>query len=270
MADLADVMDALQSVSETACYPCGTSQPSITTRLVAVGQGWPLATDIDKAIAAGETLVSIYAVPGTTAAVQTPFDWNPGAVVAPVHGIAVSLGDEGVLISGTPTMGEYVTVLADGAVYTVAAQASDTAQSLAAQLAAQISGATWSATADGAALTLPGVGQLDVRQGAPATVGQIIHRQRQNFQITVWAPTPSDRTVVARAIDAALKANLCVTMPDTSEAIVRFQGSNLDDKREQTSGYHRTLIYTVEWDTLREYPAWEVTAPLIVNVVGSG
>lgn len=270
MADLADVLDALQASSTTSCYPNGTSEPSVTGRLIAVGQGWPLAKDVDNAIAANETLVSVYAVPGTTAAVETPFDWNPGSVVAPVHGITVTLRDGGVLISGIPTAGEYVTILADGAVYTAATAMSDTVQSLAAALAAQIPNAAWSATADGAFIALPAVGQLDVRQGAQGIVGQITHRQRQNFQITVWASTPSDRTVVARAIDGALKASLSVTMPDTSEAIVRFQGSNLDDKREETSGYHRALIYTVEWDSLREYPAWEVTAPVIVNVVGSG
>ena len=67
MSDIADVMDALQAISTEACFPNGTAQPTITGRVVAIGQGFPIAKDIDDAIANGVTLVSIYAIPGTTA-----------------------------------------------------------------------------------------------------------------------------------------------------------------------------------------------------------
>lgn len=262
-------MDALQAISEDACYPAGTARPSATGRPIAVGQGWPIARDIDEAIAAGRTLVSVYAVPGTTARADTPMDWNPGAVVPPLRGMAVTLTDDGFALSGTPTLGEYVTVSADGASVSIAAAAGDTVETMAAALAAALPGAAWSAEPGEARVAFAAVGRLDVRNGAPATMGRVTHRQRQNFQITVWAPTPSDRTVVARAIDGALKASLAVPMPDTSDAIVRAQGTNLDDRRQETSGYHRALVYTVEWDTLHEYPAWEITAP-VVTVAASG
>lgn len=70
MADISDVMDALEAIALRATFPNGTApgQHSILTppKVVAVGQGWPLAGDLDKKVAKGVyTLVSIYAVPST-------------------------------------------------------------------------------------------------------------------------------------------------------------------------------------------------------------
>ncbi len=260
MSDQADVMDALESIATTACFPNGTGAPSVTGKIIALGQGWPLAKDIDRAIADGVTLVSIYAIPGTTANVATPFDWNPGIVTAPVHGMSAQSTNGGFQLAGQPNVGEYATAIVNGSVFSVIAGAIDTIQSVAAQLALQIAAQFPGTTFAQGGVTIPKFSSLVVRIGAPATIGQIIHRQRQNFQITVWSPTPSDRTAVAAPIDVALKRSITITMPDTSEAFVLGTGSNLDDKREETSGYHRALIYSVQWDTLDEFPAWEITS----------
>ena len=242
-----------------ACYPGGLTAPSVTTRVIDIGQGWPLATDIDAAIVAGTTLVSIIPIPGTTGNVVTPFDWNPGVVVAPVHGMTAAATPSGFILTGQPGVGEYATAIVDGVVTSVAAVSGDTASSIAAELAAAIPGAS----ASSGTVTISTFHSLVVRIGAPATMGQISHRQRQNFQVTVWAPSPSDRTAVARPIDTALKASNTFLLPDTSTAILLATGTNIDDKRQETSGFHRALIYSVEWDNLYEFPAWEITS---VNV----
>lgn len=269
MADQADVMDALQAMSFAACYPQSLSNPSITTRVIDIGQGWPLARDLDAAIAAGTTIVSIYAVPGTTGTTPTPFDWNPGTVVPPVRGMVAEPTEQGFQIYGLPYPGEYVSVIVGGRSYSVPAEACESVEVVAAYLSYAIAeaypGTVWvkAPEVNGAAVTIPGGADVVVRVGAPATVGQISHRQKQNFQITVWAPTPADRTAVARAIDVALKRQNTIILPDTSTAVVIGTGSNLDDKRQETSGFHRALTYSVEWDTLDEYPAWEITLPTI-------
>lgn len=64
MADLADVENALKALILGVIYPNGPSQPSIVNKQVTIGRGWPIAADIDTAMAAGNVIVSIFSPPG--------------------------------------------------------------------------------------------------------------------------------------------------------------------------------------------------------------
>lgn len=64
MADLADVENAIKALVIGIVYPNGNSSPSIVNEQVTIGRGWPLAKDIDTALAAGSVIVSIFSPPG--------------------------------------------------------------------------------------------------------------------------------------------------------------------------------------------------------------
>ena len=57
----------------------------------------------------------------------------------------------------------------------------------------------------------------------------------------------------------ALKRNVTIRLEDGTQAIVVFQGTNLDDKYENEGVYRRDLIFNVTFDTLDTYTAYEVT-----------
>ena len=265
MADIADVMDTLESIALNACYPSGTDQASISGRPIDIAQGWVIAADLDAGLTAGTTFVSIYAIPSSTSKLPVPLATSgDGVIVAPVHGMGATATDSGFVLTGAPGVGEYATVrvgsFGGDKVYSYAAVTGDTIEVVGASLANAISvdfpGTSW---LDGA-VTIPHLSSLIVRIGAPATMGEVIDRQRQNIMIGVWAPTVSDRTVVGRALQVAVAQNLTIDMPDTSTAILVVQGVNLTDKQQNELAYRRDLTVQCQWDTVEEYPAYEVTA----------
>ena len=257
----------MESMALAACYPNGTSAPSITGKPIDIAQGWVIADDLDEGLRAGMSFVSIYAVPSSTSKLPVPlFSGSQSVVKAPVHGTAGVANDAGFTLYGLPYPGEYVTVSANGRTYSAAADAGDSVETLAAYLAAAIAtdlpGTAWAPDLANASvtLTMPGLHTLTVRIGAPGTLGNTIDRQRQNVMLGVWAPNPSDRTVIGAALQVAIGQNLTVEMPDGSRSIWIGQGVSLTDKNQNELAYRRDLTVQVQWDTLDAYDAYEVTS----------
>ncbi|MCJ2084606.1 hypothetical protein MKK88_01165 [Methylobacterium sp. E-005] len=260
MADLSDVMDALEQIALQAVFPNGTNQPSVLpTKPPQVAQGWPLARDIDKAMAAGRSIVSIFAVPSSSSDAGQPFLTTDAVYVAPVHGMAATVSGSRVTLTGAPGLGEYITAVVDGIGYSYLTQTGDTASSTATGLASALQAAFPGTAASGATVQIATNQDFDIRIGAPATMATRIHRQRIQFRICVWSPNPADRAALSRAVDVALKRNVTIRLEDQTQAMVVFQGTNLDDKYENEGAYRRDLIFNVTFDTLDTYPAFEVT-----------
>ncbi len=99
-----------------------------------------------------------------------------------------------------------------------------------------------------------------MRVGAPYTVGQLLHRQRQQIRVTVFAPTDADRTAIAAPIDILFKQNLHLTFPDTSQGQMTFMNVIEDDKSEKLGNYRRGLVYEVCYGTFNKYTAYSVTS----------
>jgi len=267
LADIADVLDALEQIARTACYPNGTSLPSVSGKPIDVAQGWVLSEDLDAGLPQGMTFVTVYAVPSSTAKLPVPLSGSSdGVVVAPVHGMSAVVSDLSFTLSGVPTLGEYATVIVGAYAYSYPAAAGDTVQIVAAALAAQIPGAAVS----GSTVSLRSGPSITVRIGAPATMGRTIDRERQNVILGVWAPNPSDRTVVAAALRVAVAQNLTIVLPDTSEALLIAQGMNQTDKNQLELAWRRDLTVQVTFDTLETYPAYEVTSVDVTLDAGAG
>lgn len=269
MADLSDVRDSLAALATTACYPNGTSSSSVTTRQVTIGGGWPEPADVDTAMFASRSIVSIYAVPGAAAKEEQVFE--PPFVVTPaLHGMAVNLNNLIATVTGSPLLGEYLAfVIDDTKAYSQTAVAGDTNVTIAAAIAAQISVDYPGTVAAGGVITIVGAHSVVARIGAIGTLGQLLHRQRQQFRITIFAPTDQDRKIISSAVDVLFKQNIHLTFSDTSQGIMTYVNVMEDDKSEKFGNFRRGLVYDVCYGTVMTWTAYEVTSVGMTSTIGT-
>lgn len=260
MADISDVLDAIATIVSAACYPNGTTKPSVTGNTITIGQGWPLPTDLDTAFKSDppQSFVSIYPTAGASGAEQVTAD--PVVIVAPVHGMSASITDSTATITGSPNVGEYLTLVVNNTkTYSYAAVAGDTLTTVCSQVATLAAVDFPGTSATGGVITVAAP-YIEVRIGAPGTMGEIIHRQKQLIMVSVWAPNPTDRTTISAAVDLALKNNLRITLPDTSAAILTFNTTYFIDDGENAGEYRRDMTYAADFLTINQYTAYEVTS----------
>ncbi|MGC8703721.1 MAG: hypothetical protein ACP5RV_12450 [Thiomonas sp.] len=257
MADLTDVQSALVGVIAQTVYPNGTAQPSAVGAPVRVFPGWPLPQQLDADMAAGTVQISVFGTAISRAVPQMQPTWQtvsitPTQLSASVSGMTITL-------TGAITTPQAVSVQQASTQASYAVQASDTLTSICTALAALIPGATSS----GNTLTLPPGATPQMLFAEPATVLQEVGRQRQVFQVSVWAPTPTLRAQVAALIDPALRLAYRLQMPDTSAAEIRFQGAMDDDQVQKVACFVRHLRYEAEYATTNVQQTTTVTLPVI-------
>jgi len=272
MADLSDITLYLEGAITAAVYPNGTGQPSVAAMDVRIMEGWPIPDQLDRDMN-GTTLsgtpavpvprlngpvsnISIYPMHGSNSQVYQIQD-HTFTISQPAFGLAVSVVNGVINVSGTPNAGEYLTVIADRA-YAYSASggsASAVIASLAASFSANYSGVGSTAST----LTVPAAFSLVVRQGGIGVLGKVLHRQQQSIMVSVWSPNYRARTLLAAAIDVALKAKIVATMPDTSQALIVYNRTNVTDDRQMTTIYRRDLIYDVEYATVQQFPGYVIT-----------
>jgi len=255
MADISDVTARLAQMAAAAVYPSGAGQPSVAGVDVRIFEGWPIASSLDADIAAGKANVSIFPMPGGSAPVFQVLD-ETYVITPAVHGLSASISGDTVTLVGTPGSGEYASIVADErfAYSRVGADIPTILNAIAADAAANYQGVVVS----GDSITFPTT-RLVCNIGAPATAGKVTHRQRDAIFITVWAPTPALRNLLAESIDVALKAVNRLTFPDTSQGLLVASHQNQLDDRQTASIYRRDLVFTVEYATLATFQVFEVT-----------
>ena len=231
---------------------------TITGKPIAIGQGWPLAEDIDRAVKSGSSIVSIYPVPGSGARPPQVLQFEPEILVAPVHGLSVAVDDINVTLSGTSNAGEIASLVANGKYYAHVSAQAETAATVAAALLTLVEADFPSASLLGAELTITGAYAVLARIGSSGVLSRKIHRQTVQIRIVVWSPNPADRTLIARTVDVAVKRALRLTMPDSSAAIITYEGTNWSDKEENAGIYRRDLILSALFDTLETFDATEI------------
>lgn len=267
MADLSDVTAYLAGVAAAAVYPGGISQPSVAAMDVRIFEGWPTAEKLDRDVAGlnddgsarangPASQVSIFPMPGTGNQVFQIQDHT--YVLVPVSlGMAVTVVGNVISVAGQPNAGEFLTLVCDGSIVLSRSGASTAA--LLAAIAADAVAAGYAATSNATSLTVPVVHDLVVRQGGRALMGRVTNRQSQLVMISVWAPNRIARNALAAAIDVLVKATTRVSLPDTSQAIVRYNRTNQSDEMQSVTVYRRDLIYEVEYATLLTFPGFTIT-----------
>lgn len=280
MADLSDVTAYLAAQTAVACYPNGTSQPSVANMDVHVFEGWPIAAQLDLDMQGLQNNpngaptprpngpcadVSIFPMPGVTAEPYQVED-HTYVIVPPSYGMSAYFdGVSTVTVEGQPNVGEYLTIIADRQ-NVFSASGANTAAILA-SLLQQASGPYPSASATGNTITIPGTHAFVVRIGGIGTLGKVTHRQKHGIMITVWAPDPPSRTALSAAIDNFLKRTIVATLSDQSQAKFVYSRTLVTDEQQTATVYRRDLIFDVEYATVFQFPGYVVTS-VIVNLQG--
>ena len=260
MADESDVEAALVDILAAAIYPRGTDFPSSTGFPGTIAAGWPVSADLEADLAAGFVNVTVYPVQSSSGAVGQPFLTDQIVLVPAVHGLSATVTGSTIAFSGGPSPDEYATAVIAGIGYTYLTQAGDTVADVASGLASELSTAFPGTAASGASVQVATNQDVTLRIGSPAMMGERIHRQRQQFRIVVWAPTPEARTAVARVCDVALKRDIVIELADTTQALLNYVGTSPADTHELAGVYRRDLMLDVTYDTLDTYLSYEVTS----------
>ncbi len=259
MADLSDVERALVTLIAAPLFPGVSYQPgsylaSAAGLTVKVVRGWPLQDALMVGLAAGNSLVSVFSEHGMTRNVSR---WFPAAVqagtVAPTITAAVSGAT--VTLGGTVTAGNVVGLQAGAPLraYATIIIAGDTLASVAARLAAKVSGATVS----NAVITVPSPLRLAAGVMMPQTVLTVTRQQEQGIRISIWAPTPAARDTLVSLIDNAMEGLktpsgfLTAFFPVTAyeNARLAYRTSYSTDIPARERIWRRDLVYTVEYPT---------------------
>lgn len=260
MADISDVTAGIVSLIGAALYPTGAAtatSPSAAGPICKIFEGWPNAPALDVDLAAGVVNVSVFPMQGSASAMPQYLD-NPQVITPAVHGVTASVAGSTITLAGTPGAGEYATVIVNH--HKVYSRVGSTTAAICTALLADLVADYPGSTAAGSTLTVYGQTDLTVRIGAPAIMGQVTHRQKQSVMAVVFAPSPALRTVIAKAVDEALKKNIVFTMPDSSEGRLTYENTFMRDEHETANCYRRDLIYAVEYATIETWTAYEVTS----------
>jgi hypothetical protein len=248
MADQADVESALAAVIANALYPAGTAGPSAVGLTCRVYRGMPTAPALDADLAQGVAHVSVLGdVAGVRNVTRYPRRWVSVAPVSAVLTVAV----EGVsaTFAGQCAVGQLAGVIADEATFAYAVQGSDSAATVASNMAALLRAGGWIVDYGGTTISVPGVRRFVARVVSGAGALQEIRRQDQKFRISLWCPSPASRDAVAPVVDEALASMVFLPLADGSNGRVLFAEMVAIDAGADAGVYRRDFIYAVEYPT---------------------
>ena len=246
MADQSDVENVLVTLVAAALYPAGAGGPSVPGPDCRIYRGWPKSAALDADLSAGRVNVTIF--PQGEAGHNTTRYMPEWTGTLPEPTMTVQVTGNSVSFAGTADPALLVGILADGKTYVYQTLAGDTLALIAANLAGLLRSDMVVQLA-GAAFTVPGVSVLVARVVSSASMQQEVRRQQQGFRISCWCPSPAVRDSVAATIDSVLAALCFTSMPDGSQARVRYAGTLVFDQSEDALLYRRDLLYDVEYST---------------------
>jgi hypothetical protein len=287
MADISDLTAYLAQTAANACYPSGTSQPSVADMDVLIYEGWPIPEVLDLDLTARElgpggvpvprargprANVSVFPMEGTN--VVPPQIQDETYVIVPAaFGLTLGLaqnpigGAFTIQLTGAPVPTEFLTVEIDQ--YYIASAGGASIAAILNAVAAQINSFPsltdplihgYTASVVSNSLIVQRAAYCVPRLGSQGTLGKVTHKQQQSIMVSVWAPDHVTRTKLAKAIDGLIKQAIVVTMPDTSKAKVCYNRTNVRDEHEPLALYRRDLIYQVEYATVMEFPGTVITS----------
>ncbi len=247
MADISDVEQAIADTVTSILYPTGSSQSSIVGALCRVYRGWPNSATLNADLSAGAVNVTVVTDNDSG---RTTTRYLPAWQTTPSQpGVAASSADQNITISGTPSVGDVVGALVDGAAYAYRIRAGDTASLVASNLN-QLIQTTRPSLAQGFTITIPGADSIEVRVVCDNTASFESRRQEKDLRIICWCPTPLSRDSVAAMIDAAIDQMNFLALPDDTSARVTYRNTTSYDQAQNALLYRRDLVYMVEYPTI--------------------
>lgn len=95
-----------------------------------------------------------------------------------------------------------------------------------------------------------------------------VARQKQWFQINVWANNPVRREAIAESIKLELDQTDFLVFADASKGRIRYVQFFEDDSGQEAFIYRRVLLYEVEYATIKTETVRKACLPVIDNVEG--
>lgn len=264
MADQSDIENALVTAIAATLYPNGSGSVSSVnngTALFRVYRGWPIAHALNADIAAGVCNVTVFPAGEPRDTTRYPTRWNVTTAAAP--SLTITTRSNIIIFGGTPAAGQMVGIAVDGKTFIYLVQARDSTALIAAALAAQITAAGIFTQYSGSTVALPGASGLIARVEQAQSAFKETRRQKQNFRVTCWCPTPQLRDAAASTIDAALAATAFLTLADGTSARLTLAGGTTTDDLENANLYRRDLLYAADYATI-------LTAAQPAMVFGTG
>jgi hypothetical protein len=247
MADAYDVMDAMAALISPAVYPSGTSSPSVSGSDITIFPGWPTQSALDNSIVETNSIVSVFAIPGSTNTTRYPIknqrigESSTATLTWAISGITATL-------DGTVSVPQNVAIIVDNASYAYAVQSTDTLTSIVAALVALIA-VDRACTSSGAVINIPASSTIVARVGTASTIAAEWMRQKSRFLITVWCATPANRRTIQSAIKTALAQQHFIAMPDGFAARMRYMSDWPLDTAQKALLYRHDITYEVEYAT---------------------
>jgi len=264
MPSLDSVRTTVATMVENAVYPNGTSSPSVINVPVTVMEGFPIRTDLDITVLAGNGFVSVFEtnkerVVTTFQRIFQPITQTPATLTATVSGKTVTIG-------GTVSVPQAVMVVVNDTGYGYQVLSNDTLNSIASKTAALIPGAT----ANNNVITVSSAYDLQANIATPYSAGEELSRVDREFMISCWTNNPTDRATLGAAIDVYMKMNYRVTLSDNFVGQVFYSHQNQIDSLEKSEIYRMDLFYIIQYPTTFIESFTTITDPFAnLEVVGT-
>ena len=271
MADVSDVLDALQTIVDNSIYP--TRPPvagqAVTGCDVQIGVGWPDEAEITEATSAGKAIVSIYPLDGEKVSVE--WEQAEQEVPRPTPGMTAQLFGNVISLAGQLNPNDVIGIVWEGKGYSVTATTVLNVSSTIAALAQHMGNAVQTTTAN----TLTLVPAYDIRvvvsnNGYSVTAVGSIERR---IQFTIWSYDQPSRDKVFTALMNIIRrtSRFAVQLTAAETVTLRYSGATWSDKAQNAGAYMRTLIATAEFQTTVYDPAYAILFPdVVVNGIAAG
>lgn len=261
MADINDVQDGVVALVAGVLYPSGSSQPPVNGIPTRIYAGWPVASQLDADLLAGNAHVSVF---GRESRNTTRYQTIQQDFTATTPSLTLTINARTVTVGGTPAAGFNTAVIVGTNAFTHQTVVGDTLNSIASALAALINATYPGTSAAGPVITMPATGPAltAARVGGSGSQLTEVGRVEQVFQITIWANTPANRKAIGSMIVPALMNSRFITLADTTAARVILKGQRDDDVPQKELLYRRDIMVTVEYvETMTN------TATTVVDIV---
>lgn len=269
MADISDVEKAISRHLRATFFPGMTTKsdtltPSPVVKVdgqpvkLRIRRGWPVDGALDKDMADGGCVITIYTEPGMT---RNTNRFRPQAL-RPIHKVPITIGAtrEGAVVTftGAPTAGQYVGIGIGQVGYTHVCQDGEALGAVVADLADQIDGAS----AAGAVLTLPTDQDIVVMCESETTLTRRVGTQIQAFAICIWAADEKIRDAVGKALVPAMTMVRTIALNDgTKTTPPRLIGTWTDDFTQKAKVWRRWHRIELEYSTTET-----VVAPPVLHL----
>ena len=265
MADLADVSATLVGVIGGILYPNGTSNPPLTGFATRVFPGWPQPAQLDADLRAQRTQISVYPRAEERNTTRYVLKWQPLTLNMPT--LTLTIVEQTVVVAGaipTLTNPHNAMVMVNGFPYVYAVQPTDTLYTIAAALATLIAQKVPGTVSIRSVIHFPGSANImAARIGVTGAAAKEVRRQDKLWQITIWAPTPQQRTALAKVIDPVLAQTFFLNLPDLSMGRLIYKSTVETDSNEKQLLYRRDLFYLVEYPTIIVETETQITEGVI-------